>query len=210
VAVDYELSLPMNRTVDDIGFFDSIMLARSYRLILDLSGASPELNIQNFNGSEMSSRGLATMGVKFLVTTAKSYDLRSEGEVLGINIYRIPSPAPRAEFFDADQIQYTSTNKIHVELRDPKIDLHSVLLLPRDLRPIEGWLSTKSAESPAVQYSRPDSDHIECTVITGRNGYLRIIESWDPGWSATVDGYRYRSFLRWMRCWRCPSRRGGT
>jgi uncharacterized membrane protein YfhO len=39
-----------------------------------------------------------------------------------------------------------------------------------------------------VEYRRPDSDHIECTIMTDRNGYLRIIESWDPGWSATVDG----------------------
>jgi uncharacterized membrane protein YfhO len=39
-----------------------------------------------------------------------------------------------------------------------------------------------------VEYRRPDSDQIECTVTTNRPGYLRIIESWDPGWSAIVDG----------------------
>lgn len=39
-----------------------------------------------------------------------------------------------------------------------------------------------------VEYRRPDSDRIEVTVATGQSGVLRIIESWDPGWTATVNG----------------------
>ncbi len=75
-AIDYELILPINRTIDDVGFFDSIMLARPYRLILSLAGAPQDLNIQTFNGAEMSARALAATGVKEVVTTTKREDLR--------------------------------------------------------------------------------------------------------------------------------------
>jgi hypothetical protein len=189
VAIDYALSLPFDRTTDDVGFFDSIMLSNSYRLILDLAGASPELNIQTFNGSEMSPRGLAALGVKFVVTTAKLDELQKAGQVIGINIYRVPSPAQRAEFFDNSRVQYVSDDQIHAKLRDPKTDLSSVLLLSTESRYNDKVVtSARAAGSPVVEYRRPDSDHIECIVETEHGGYLRIIESWDPGWSAEVDG----------------------
>ena len=190
VAIDYELALPMDRTVDDVGFFDSIMLARPYRAVLSLSGAPRDLNTQTFNGSDISLRALAAAAVKFVITTVERADLSSEGQLQGIRIYRVPSPFRRAEFFEANQIQYLPADQIHAMLRDPKIDLRSRLLLPRGApfaqsKIVSGMSTT---ESPIVEYRRPDSDNIECTVTTGRNGYLRIIESWDPGWSATVDG----------------------
>jgi len=189
VAIDYELSLPMDRTVDDIGFFDSIMLARPYRLILSLSGSPRDLNIQNFNGSKMSSRGLTAMGVKFALTAAKRDDLHSEGQIHSINLYSIASPSKRAAFFDNDQTQHLATDEIDAKLREPGFDLRSVLLLPRDLTPRQrSAMNAKSKEAAVIEYRRPDSDHIECTVTTGRYGYLRVIESWDPGWSATMDG----------------------
>ena len=189
-AIDYELALPMDRTVDDIGFFDSIMLARSYRAMLSLAGAPRDLNIQTFNGSTISSRALAAAGVKFVITSAERADLPSEGQIRGIRIYRVPSPSRRAEFFDRDNIRFLLPEQIHSILRDSQVDLGSVLLLPDEAAAaaeravgVEG-----SNDYPTVDYRRPDSDHIEITVNTGKSGYLRVIESWDPGWSATVDG----------------------
>jgi hypothetical protein len=188
-AIDYALALPMDRTVDDIGFFDSIMLARSYRAMLSLAGAPRDLNIQTFNGSEISSRALAAAGVKFVITSAERADLSSEGQIRGIRIYRVPSPSQRAAFFDGDNIRFLLPEQIHSMLRDSKIDLGSVLLLPGEGAVGELAVGVEnSTDYPTVVYRRPGSDHIECTVTTGRSGYLRIIESWDPGWSATVDG----------------------
>jgi hypothetical protein len=188
-AIDYSLPLQMNRSVDDVGFFDSIMLARPYRAVLSLANAPRDLNIQTFDGSELSSRALAATGVKLMLTTAQRDNLRSEGQILGIRVYSIPSSSPRAEFFDADQIRYLPTDQIDAMLRDPEIDLHSVLLLPREATPAASRVAIgKSKRYPTVEYRRSDSDHIECTVTTERSGYLRVIESWDPGWSATVDG----------------------
>jgi hypothetical protein len=188
-AIDFALALPVSRTIDDIGFFDSIMLARSYRMILSLAEAPQDLNIQTFNGSEMPLRALAAMGVKTMLTKADRKDLTVDGQILGINIYGIPAPARRAEFFAADQIRYLPVDQIHAALRDAQFALPSQLMLPLEAMPAESKSSVKGvSETNTVEYRRPDSDHIECTVTTASHGYLRIIESWDPGWSATVDG----------------------
>jgi hypothetical protein len=37
-------------------------------------------------------------------------------------------------------------------------------------------------------YSRPSSDRIQVDTTAGQPGIIRVIEAWDPGWSATVDG----------------------
>lgn len=39
-----------------------------------------------------------------------------------------------------------------------------------------------------VDYRRPSSDEIVLRTRSGDAGVARIVESWDPGWSATVDG----------------------
>jgi hypothetical protein len=187
VAMDFFLATPVNRMVDDVGFFDSIMLARTYRTVLSLANLPADLNIQSFNGSEMSSRALAAVGVKLMITAADRRDLKKEEQIGEISIYKIPLPSQRAEFFDAGQIRYLPTDQLHTMLRNPDIDLRSVLLLPGQAPSFKAG-RLPSRESPKVEYRRPDSDHIEITVKTGRSGFLRVIESWDPGWSATVDG----------------------
>jgi uncharacterized membrane protein YfhO len=37
-------------------------------------------------------------------------------------------------------------------------------------------------------YERPSSDIIVLKVRINQSGFLRVIESFDPGWRATVDG----------------------
>lgn len=188
-AIDHTPPLLLKETVDDIGFFDSIMLARSYRMLLSLAGSPPDLNIQSFDGSEMHLRALAWLGVKVMLTTMDRKDLSRVQEILGVKIYRIPAPSRRAAFFPSDQVRYLPAEQIHQALRDANFVLSSKLLLPQEAMS-SGAKAYPAGEnqSPKVEYSRPDSDHIECAVETRRPGYLGIIESWDPGWSATVDG----------------------
>jgi hypothetical protein len=129
------------------------------------------------------------MGVEVMMTTKDRQDLTRLQEILGINIYKIPGPSRRAAFFPADQVRYLSTEQIHQALRAAKFALSSDLLLSREAIPSGAKsYSAEDNQSSDVAYRRPDSDQIECTVTTNRAGYLRIIESWDPGWSATVDG----------------------
>ena len=187
-AIDHTPPLLLKQSIDDIGFFDSIMLARPYRMVLTLAGLPPDLNIQSFNGSDMSLRALAAMGVKIMLTKEDRKDISSDRQILGVKIYEIPLPSRRAEFFAADQIRYLPADQVHSALRDGRFALSSQLLLPREAMPTKSEaLLTGGNQSLTVEYRRPDSDHIECTVVTAREGYLRILESWDPGWSATVD-----------------------
>jgi hypothetical protein len=39
-----------------------------------------------------------------------------------------------------------------------------------------------------VIYSRPSSDRIELVATARQSGFAEVLESWDPGWMATVDG----------------------
>jgi hypothetical protein len=190
VAIDYAQALQVNRTIDDVGFFDSIMLARPYRTILSLDGAPRDLNIQTLNGSELSLRALTAAGVRIMLTTKKREDLTREGEIFGIGIYRIPSPFRRAEFFGNTQVRYLSADEIHAVLRDPGIDLRSLLLLPPEAAAAgEPKIMLKPGnEYREAECRRPNSDQLDCMVATGESGFLRVIESWDPGWSATVNG----------------------
>jgi hypothetical protein len=188
-AIDRTPPLPLKHAVDDVGFFDSIMLARPYQLILSLAGAPKDLNIQMFDGSELPWRALAAMGAQVMFTTTDRKDLTSIRKILGINIYEIPGPSRRAGFFPMDQVRYLPAEEIHRKLRDPQFELTSELLLPADaLRPEASAYSKGIDDSYKVEYRRPDSDHIECLVETRRPGYLRVIESWDPGWSASING----------------------
>jgi uncharacterized membrane protein YfhO len=41
-----------------------------------------------------------------------------------------------------------------------------------------------------VTYSRPSSDEIRLDAAVGQAGFVHVLESWDPGWSAQVDGKR--------------------
>jgi hypothetical protein len=129
------------------------------------------------------------MGVKFVITDAERADLSSEGEVGEIKIYRVPVPSRRAEFFDGHNIRFLTPEQMDFALRDPNFDLASVLLLSGEnaVAGREIVAEKKSDDHVTVDYRRPNSDQIEITVTTGRSGYLRVIESWDPGWSATVN-----------------------
>jgi hypothetical protein len=39
-----------------------------------------------------------------------------------------------------------------------------------------------------VEYSRPSSDVIDVAANSAEPGFVRVLESFDPGWTATVDG----------------------
>jgi uncharacterized membrane protein YfhO len=39
-----------------------------------------------------------------------------------------------------------------------------------------------------IELQRPAPDRILVTVEASRPGYVRLLEAWDPGWTATCDG----------------------
>ena len=45
-----------------------------------------------------------------------------------------------------------------------------------------------TGEEWPVEYERASSDRMELKCGAGTDGMIKVIESWDPGWSATLDG----------------------
>ncbi|HEV2689993.1 MAG TPA: YfhO family protein [Bryobacteraceae bacterium] len=168
---------------DDVGIFDSILLANPYRAFVGLAGKPRDWNDQRLDGSELGLSALQAAGVKIVIGSNERNDLQllssSDDDDY---LYRVPDPAPRASFFPADKIDFLSTQTILDKfVANPRRDR---LLLPLEAR---AHLSTISA-SGTVTYSRPSSDEIRLETSVGSAGFIHVIESDDPGWTATVDG----------------------
>jgi hypothetical protein len=199
-AIDFLLVIPFNREIDDVGFFESIMLARPYRLMLDLAGDPPTRNVQSFDGSRLNAGALRSLGVKLVVTSAPRRDLNEIARAArDLPVYAVPNTAPRAAFFPDSAVRYAPPDAIHADLRRAAAVPRSTLTLSRSgisptgpaapaelAPPTTGPASGPSALS--VGYRRVDSDEIVLTAAPPAAGWVRVLESWDPGWRATVDG----------------------
>jgi hypothetical protein len=188
IAMDYDIRSAMNHQADDVGFFESVILARPYRAVLDLSGASPTSNIQILDGSKMNVRALAATATKLVVTFAQRDNRSHVSDDGPVHVYAVPSPATRASFLPFSQANFLDEGEIHQRLRDPSVDLARSIMLPPGAdtpappRPIGPGLES------SVTYERPSSDVIVVKTRADQAGFLRVIESFDPGWHARVDG----------------------
>jgi hypothetical protein len=165
VAVSGDLISDFGDRYDDAGIFDSILLANPYREILRLNGDPPTLNVQRLDGSELSVAALRGAGVRFVLTTTERPDLFPVASVPVSNddtqyLYRVPDPAPRARFVTGAGPDFVPVNSSNIE----------------------------SHEGGEAVYSRPSSDEIRIASSSGRAGFACVLEAYDPGWKATVDG----------------------
>jgi hypothetical protein len=190
VAMDSGLWAPLNRRLDDIGYFDSIALAKSYAALLDLGGKSPRFNTQYIDGSDLNVRALAACGVKVMLTQKGPGGPGTSN----IHAFPIPNPAPRVAFYPQARAQWLETPAIHQDLRDPHFDLQQWLMLPREAAN-SGLAAATPASPPSaaarpaeIAWQRDSEDQATIDVNGAEAGYVRWLEAWDPGWSATVDG----------------------
>jgi hypothetical protein len=190
VAIDYHITLAFNRRFDDVGFFDSILLARPYRALLELGGISPDVNVQDFSASMLPRRALSNLGVHYVITTGVRRDLPlvfSEQYPL----YAVPDPLPRVAFFPSGRVRFLSEADMHPRLQQSWFRLGDGLMLPREARGLEEAGAVPSAQAgleAEIEYRRPSPDRIAVAVDAPRPGFIRILESWDPGWKASIDG----------------------
>jgi len=189
IGVDYEFVRSYGDRYDDAGVFDSLLLANPYRVILRLLGQPPDLNTQDMDASDFTLPALRAAGVRFVVTVAERKDLtlagrsNSEGD-----LYRVPDPAPRASFFAEGTVDFVPREKI--------VDAFAAqsggsrLLLPVEAREQGAPVSPSAPDRVPAQviYSRPSSDEINLDVATNQAGFVYVVEAYDPGWSAEVDG----------------------
>ena len=169
---------------DDAGGFDSIFLARFNRGYVALAGEPPDTNEQVFDASELPVRGLEALGVRFVITGDERTDLPLAGTDDDTKLYRVGNAAPRADFFAADRVEFATEEAIPALFAAGSWDR---LLLETEARKYVP--AGQNAGGVAhVEYSRPSSDVIEVVANGPEPGFVHVLESFDPGWTATVDG----------------------
>jgi hypothetical protein len=186
IATDFSTWFSRRR-FDDIGTFDSLLLARPYRALLDLCGASPRLNLQVLNGASLSPAALQAGAAVMVVTPNIRPDLPLIGGSNEMHIYGVPYPAPRAGFYGPQAVKFLPERDIPAEFRSHAFT-KPLILMPEESR---GALAPgqNSDSSGTVAYRRPSSDEIVLEVAAGGSGFVNVIETYDPGWSATVDSH---------------------
>ncbi len=165
---------------DDAGGFDSIFLARFNRGYLALAGEPPDTNEQIFDASVLPQKALEALGVGFVITTTERTDLPQIGKNGDDLLYRVPNPAPRVNFFPASRVEFADPDRIPPLFASGSWDR----LLSGAGRESPGTLRRRSG---TVEYSRPSSDEIQVKTASAGAGFAEILESWDPGWVATLD-----------------------
>ena len=185
VAVDYDLPIDLNRRYDDLGFFDSVILARPYAALLALEDRPASTNFQSFRASELSESSLRNLGVAFVLSLHTQADLPPV--VPGKRDFsRVPDPTPRALFFPESATQWLPENEILEQFRSGVPDFGARLSLPGRAEPDANPASGGSVAR--VDYRRLSPGRIEVRVDAPVRGFVRLLETWDPGWHATVDG----------------------
>jgi len=188
VALDYNLPIAATRRFDDVGFFSAIQLAGSYRALAALSRAPERANFQYLSGArELPAAALANAGVRFdgSLSTRRALPLRLvEG---GVNLYEVPSPVPRALFFPAGAVRYWNEPEMAERLRDARFRLDQQMLLPLGRIGPEPAASEAVSPTPLV-WRRDSRGDIEIDVVAATQGYVRLLESYDGGWTVSLDG----------------------
>jgi hypothetical protein len=174
------------RRFDDIGTFDSLILAKPYRAILDLSRAPLGTNLQIVNGAALPLPALQAGAAVLVLTPRTRPDLPFLAKRNDLNIYSMPDPSPRASFYGPQSIKFLPEDTIPEALRSHVFET-DLILLPTEGRTALGP-AARSGSTGTVTYRRPSSDEILLDVSSSGAGFANVVESYDPGWSAEVDG----------------------
>lgn len=169
---------------DDAGGFDSVFLARFNRAYMAFAGEPRDTNEQVFYASLLPRRALEAMGVRFVISTEERSDLSPAGQNEDRRLYRVPNPAPRAWFFPVTSAEFEPESRIPEIFAGGPWD--RLLLAPAARQYIPSGAAVSSA--PKLHYSRPSPDEIRVDSSNGQPGFVYVLESFDPGWRANLDG----------------------
>jgi len=100
-----------------------------------------------------------------------------------LRVYGVPDPLPRAYVVSGARI--ADGDDAYVALVDPAFDARHEVVLPSGLA---------SPPDPAfvggARIAELAADRVRLEVELGKPGYAVLVDSYDPGWRATVDGAR--------------------
>jgi len=191
VAMDFNLPYAANRAYDDVGFFDAIALTVPYRALLDLAHLPPDTNVEAMNGSDLGQESLAALCARFVVTSQRRSDLPLRTAGRGVFVYDVPQAAPRVRFFPLGEVLFEQGEGAGGGWPRP-LPLEKLVLASKALLDVpEGGPSQDGARlsgGSSPRYERPSGDEIIVRLNAAEDGYVRLVEAWDPGWRALVDG----------------------
>jgi hypothetical protein len=98
-----------------------------------------------------------------------------------IHLYRVPDPLPRT--YAVGRARVADGRAAYATLVDPAFDPAYEIVLPTG--PVVRARSPFSGATRLSEY-RPDCVRIE--AVLDQPGYVVLVDAWDPGWGATVDG----------------------
>ncbi|HYL77444.1 MAG TPA: YfhO family protein [Bryobacteraceae bacterium] len=96
---------------DDVGIFDSILLANPYRTFLALAGLPPDTNEQRLEGSALPLPALQASAVRIVITSTERPELEKLAESEEEYLYRVPNSSPRSDA----AYSRPSSDEIHLE-----------------------------------------------------------------------------------------------
>jgi len=193
VAFDTWLISTSNRRYDDIGFYDSIQMARYYEMITALGQQRRSVYLETLNGDSLPARAMRACAVRITVGFVPRPNGRLIGSYDRLLVHQFDDAASRVSFVPAQAISFLDDRSTLDRLRDRNFDLASGMILPETaaaglVRSSVGTQASGGATVEAIRYSRPTPDVFEMNLVTGQPGAVRIIETFDPGWTATLNG----------------------
>ena len=102
-------------------------------------------------------------------------------------VLEVLDPAPRASVVtDAQVVQ--GADQALAALVDPGFDPRRSVILEARPAPVDAVGPPATANAPAVLWDDQGPNGVRLTISSAAPGWLVVLESWDPGWRATVDG----------------------
>jgi hypothetical protein len=190
VAIDHTVTAEFNRTVDDAGFYDSLMPGPTYRALMALEGYKETPSTENFDAGALSGAVLEQLGVRLVLTTSDRNDMPLVRSLGAFNIFAAKNPVPRATFVPDALVRHVTEAELLDGFRTRGLDLRRELLLDAD-GPVPAATDRSgfaSVQETLPTYLRSSSDEAKVSVQAPAAGFVRLTESWDPGWRARLDG----------------------
>jgi hypothetical protein len=130
------------------------------------------------------------LNVKYVLSSKPSFQNDRDFELVytnGVNIYRYKKCLPRAlPVFDCE---VKSPPEILAAVRMPTFDPAKTLLLDQspEISPVRNAPPDSAANAP-VEITSYQPDEVKITADMPRPGFLLLLDTYFPGWTATVDG----------------------
>ena len=135
------------------------------------------------------------LGVRYLITLHGQQPVGANGRVIlsgdGYDLVEVYGWEPRASVVSSWSVVSDQANAL-AYVRDPTFDPATTAVVESDpgITPVPPTLGLAGVlPLPSATYLETDPEHVRVDVTTAHPAIVLVRNSYDPGWSATVDGH---------------------